>query len=212
MKKWYDDGRPVWDGLRRGKQGRPQQSTGRPARCSADIGHIANQLCGGGVHRMGDVPYLTTSTKVTMMTGTGTGRAFQLDGDTRVKTEWMLSDDWTRTYFPGGRTGSTYQGAHQQFGLSSRVRGNRGRHPQPPSVHGSIPAPAGDPLSILSSTIFTVVYPYACGEIRQGTRWTLPAAGRNPPTAPPSVTRPGPISRSWTSNPGCPTAHAPPVA
>ena len=49
------------------------------------------------------------------------------------------------------------------WGLSPRVRGNRGGHGQPIVGLGSIPACAGEPASITRRTSRTTVYPRVCG-------------------------------------------------
>ena len=50
-----------------------------------------------------------------------------------------------------------------QYGLSPRLRGNLRGSAHLPPVNGSIPAPAGEPLSPISTCQACAVYPRACG-------------------------------------------------
>ena len=56
--------------------------------------------------------------RVTMMTGTATGRESDLDDDSLTESEWELSDDGTATYFPGNSL-MPYPGSETEAFLNS---------------------------------------------------------------------------------------------
>ncbi len=71
----------------------------RPAKRPAFL--VSQFKCGIKASIVWQTPLFQPS-KVTMMTGTATGRAFQLDGETKTVIEWDLADDGMTTYYPGG--------------------------------------------------------------------------------------------------------------
>ena len=62
----------------------------------------------------------------------------------------------------GGTRGSQ-RGHRCEYGLSPRVRGNRRRLRPHLSLHGSIPACAGEPDSVIGQVQLHMVYPRVCG-------------------------------------------------
>ena len=69
-----------------------------------------------------------------------------------------------------GGTGHRLQRVGPPTGLSPRVRGNPVRGGDAPSIQGSIPARAGEPSTLPSLTMYSEVYPRACGGTMI-TRW-----------------------------------------
>ena len=65
-------------------------------------------------------------------------------------------------------------------GLSPRVRGNHASTAARPGMDGSIPACAGEPLSIVALSILTRVYPRVCGGTPSGAGVPLPSPGLSP--------------------------------
>ena len=114
-----------------------------------------------------------------------------------------------------GATHVTEEDDSQLEGLSPRMRGNQWRTNWKPNNRRSIPAHAGQPMTIICITFLLPVYPRACGATKaycgippsmqglsprmRGNRWASAAGSRRVRSIPAHAGQPPELSRCGTS-------------